>query len=107
MPITLSATLATAGGSGPVGAAGHPDIGEREHGPELHRDRRGVGFRELHHRQCQPDGGVGADHGVLRGNSYYQSSNASVSETTAAEPSGGGGFVVGDVSAGAPTNGTR
>jgi hypothetical protein len=53
------------------------------------------------------------------GNGYYQSSSTSTTETTAGFPNGGGttsgtvnpspaggGFVVGDVSAGAPTNGT-
>ena len=45
---------------------------------------------------------------TFAGDSYYRPAGASGTETTAAPPSGGGGFVVGDVSAGLPTpiNGT-
>jgi hypothetical protein len=44
---------------------------------------------------------------LFTGDAYYRSASASGTETTAALPSGGGGFVVGDVSAGAPTNGRQ
>ncbi len=57
---------------------------------------------------------------TFAGDAYYLPASASVTETTAAVPTGGtgttsgalgglsgGGFVVGDVSAGAPTNGTN
>ncbi|MDR3664248.1 MAG: hypothetical protein P4L86_28355, partial [Mycobacterium sp.] len=45
---------------------------------------------------------------AFAGDAYYKPAMASGTETTAAPPSGGGGFVVGDVSAGLPTpiNGT-
>jgi len=45
---------------------------------------------------------------TFAGDAYYQPATAAGIETTAAAPSGGGGFVVGDVSAGLPTpiNGT-
>ena len=44
---------------------------------------------------------------VFAGDGYYRAASASGSETTAALPAGGGGFVVGDVSAGAPTMGKQ
>ena len=41
------------------------------------------------------------------GDAYYRPTGASGSETTASPPSGGGGFVIGDVSAGTPTVGRQ
>ena len=44
---------------------------------------------------------------AFAGDPYYRPASASGIETAAAPPSGGGGFVVGDVSAGAPTVGRQ
>ena len=41
------------------------------------------------------------------GDAYYRPASATGTETTAAPPSGGGGFVIGDISAGHPTVGTQ
>ena len=54
---------------------------------------------------CQQTAGSAPVSVTFAGDSYYRPAGASATVTTAAEPDAGG-FVVGDVSAGAPTNGT-
>ncbi len=106
MPITLSGTLSTAGGSGPGGLPVTLTLGSGSTAQSCTGTAAASGSVSCTIANVNQTAGSVPITVSYGGNSYYQSSSASVSETTAAEPSGGGGFVVGDVSAGAPTNGT-
>ena len=119
MPFTMSAHLTTDDPTAgtPLGRAGHPhDAGLGQHGPELHRhDQRQPGTPAAPSATSWTNGGCHQTAGsvpiavTFAGDAYYR---------PAERLRGSHGdrrgrtvewrrFVVGDVSAGAPTNGTR
>ena len=125
MPITLSATVSTAGGSGPGGLPVTLTLGSGSSAQSCTGTASATGVVTCTITDVNQIAGSVPLTVTFGGNSYYQSSSTSVTETTAAFPNGtgitsgtinpspaGGGFVVGDISAdgsatGLPVNGTN
>jgi hypothetical protein len=118
MPITLSATVSTTGGSGPGGLPVTLTLGSGSTAQSCTGVASATGLVTCTITDVNQVAGSVPVTVTFGGNSYYRSSSSSATETTAAFPNGGGitaggpnpspngqGFVVGDVSAGAPTIG--
>jgi hypothetical protein len=105
MSITLSGTVSTAGGSGPGGLPVTLTLGSGSTAQSCTGIASATGRVSCTISNPNQTAGSVPLTVTFGGNSYYQSSSTSVTETTAAPPSSGA-FVIGDVSAGAPTMGT-
>jgi hypothetical protein len=118
-PVTLTGTVTTSGGSGPGGLPVTLTLGSGSTSQSCTGIASPTGVVSCTITDVNQVPGSVPLTVTFPGNGYYQSSSTSTTETTAGFPNGGGttsgtvnpspaggGFVVGDVSAGAPTNGT-
>ncbi len=105
MPITLSGTLTTSAGSGPGGQTVTLTLGSGSTAQSCTGTASASGAVSCTISNVNQTAGTVPVTVTSGGNGYYQSSSTSATETTASLPSSGG-FVVGDVTAGAPTIGT-
>jgi hypothetical protein len=119
MPITLTGTVSTAGGSGPGGLPVTLTLGSGSTAQSCTGIASATGVVTCTIADVNQTAGTVPLTVTFGGNSFYQSSSTSVTETTASFPNNGGGvvaggpnptpsgggFVVGDISAGKPTIG--
>ena len=105
MPITLSANLTTAGGTGPGGLPVVLTLGSGSSAQSCTGTANASGNVSCTIPNPNQTSGSVALTVSYGGNTYYLPSGASTTVTTASLPTSGD-FVVGDVSAGAPTKGT-
>ena len=110
MPITLTGTLTTSGGSGPGGLPVTLTLGSGSTSQSCTGTASNNGVVSCTIANVNQTAGTVPITVTYGGNTYYQSSSSSGSETTASLPSTGG-FVVGDLTAdktvsGSPVKGT-